>query len=94
MRKVTCIMIYSSKDMTIKNITAIARNTNESFNLPIADEQFPYRYKFVSDMLQSVLNILKENDLYVDSHITCGCKVPHIECIDTEDIGHTLRFCL
>lgn len=78
--------------LIIKDITVITANhhtiTLYNKNWDSVDSEHAYKYKYVSQMMQTVLNFLKHNNMYAKCYSTKYYTFYDITCIDTNTCTH------
>ena len=81
MRTVNCIVVHDNLK-TICNITVITRNNNPICLLYNPDTTLRYKYRNLTEIYDSVLNILKNNDFKVACEDYENSKLYNIQWID------------
>lgn len=93
MKKVKAIVLFDSSTNQIYNLTVLTNNEN----IPLIryspnDVVQPYKYPVFRDMYTSILNILKENNFYVNKWISFECTFYDIDFIDVNDPYRIVRY--
>ena len=86
MRKVLAIVLYNKSTLQIYSLTAVHKNENiPLIHYNINDVIQPFKYQQFNDLYKSILNILKENNMYVSKYQQFNAVWYNIQWIDIED---------
>lgn len=86
MKKVLAIVLYMKSTLQIYSLTAVHKSENiPLIRYNVNDTIQPFKYQQFNDLYKSVLNILKENNMYVSKYQEFNTVWYNIQWIDIEN---------